>query len=396
MEMVIQHAKIIIKNSVCKFLLLPYRKKQIYSCDLLNLPKFKANVFAYVQSMQGKHFYEYRFSASQDQTDIYSSVYAVMLFGLLGGLDDFSADQKSQWADFLLSHQGKDGLFRDPKLNSSLSETCHYWGWHHLVPHILIALDYLGVTPLYDFQKVLDLFEKQSMEEWLSSRAWQENYLAVSNEIMNIGIMLQYSRDWFGNEHAGILVENLKNWLVNNKRDPETSLWGHDTGRSLFDISKAVKTAYHILPIFYFDKDEDKLNIDSILRFTLQTQNTSYGFSPYIASDACEDMDSIYILAVLSTYDESFKHKIQQAVRNYLDWVFVNMNRDGGFVFQRIRPFQYADQPRLSSAANQSNMFGTWFRTLSIAFAYVRLGQPHPFQFSKVPGYQFCRTTEHK
>lgn len=391
MEVVIQHAKKIIKNSVCKFLLLPYRKKQIYSCDSLNLHKFKADVMAYVRSMQGENYYEYRFSASQDQTDIYSSVYAAMLLGLLGELHKLSTEQKNQWADFLLSHQGKDGLFRDPKLDSTLSETCHYWGWHHLAPHMLIALQYLGAKPLYGFQKVLDLFETQSMEEWLSSRSWQENYLAVSNEIMNIGIMLQYSRDWFANEHAGGLIQDLKNWLVTNKRDSETTHWGYETGRSLLDISKGVKTAYHLLPIFYFDKNENTLDRDAILRFTLRTQNAMCGFGPGIVTNACEDIDSIYLLAILDTQDKTLSYAIHLAVRNYLNWVFVNMNQDGGFVFQRIRPFQYADQPRLSSAANQSNMFGTWFRALSIAFACACLGLPNSFQFSTIPGYQFYR-----
>jgi prenyltransferase beta subunit len=387
----IQHAKKFIKNSVYSFLLLPYRKRRVYSYGSFDLHRFKEDVVAYVQLMRGKKNYEYRFSASQNQPDLYSSVYAVILLGLLGELNRFSLEKKEEWADFLLLHQGKDGLFRDRKLNTPLIETCHYWGWHHLAPHMLIALEYLGVKPRHDFQKVFDLFEKQRMEEWLANRAWQENYLAVSNEIMNIGVLLQYSRDWFANEHAGELVQELKNWLIDNKRDPKTTLWGYETDRSLFDISKAVKTAYHLLPIFFFDKDEKELNMESILRFTLQSQNTSYGFSPSIASNACEDMDSIYILVVLSTHDESINHEIQQAVRNYLDWVFVNMNQDGGFVFQRIRPFQYADQSLLSSSANQSNMFGTWFRTLSIAFACVRLGLPHPFQFSTVPGYQFYR-----
>jgi len=390
-EVMIQRAKKFIKNNVYKFLLLPYRKKQIYFCDSLDFRKFKDNVTAYVRSMRGENFYEYRFSASQNQSDLYSSVYAVMLLGLLGDLEAFSTEQKSQWANFLLSHQGNDGLFRDPSLDSPMSESCHYWGWHHLCPHILIALQYLGVKPFYDFQKVLDLFKGQSMKEWLYSRTWQEDYLAVSNEIMNVGIMLQYSRDRFSNEYAGTLVQELKNWLVNNRRDPETTLWGYETTRSSHDIFKKVKAAYHILPIFYFDKDEGMLDGNAILRSTLETQNTLHGFGPCIVTNACEDIDSIYLLAILDTQDKTLSYAIQQAVRNYLNWVFVNMNPDGGFVFQRICPFQYADQPKLSSAANQSNMFGTWFRTLSIAFACASLGLPNPFQFSTVPGYQFYR-----
>jgi len=115
------------------------------------------------------------------------------------------------------------------------------------------------------------------------------------------------------------------------------------------------------------------------------------GFGPGIVTNACEDIDSIYLLAILDTQDKTLSYAIHLAVRNYLNWVFVNMNQDGGFVFQRIRPFQYADQPRLSSAANQSNMFGTWFRALSIAFACACLGLPNSFQFSTIPGYQFYR-----
>ena len=251
---------------------------------------------------------------------------------------------------------------------------------------MLIALQYLGAKPFSGFKKVLHLFEPQSMEEWLSSRSWQENYLAVSNEIMNIGIMLQYSRDWFANAHEGGLVQDLKNWLVNNKRDSETTLWGYVTDRSSIDISKGVKTTYHLMPMFYFDKDENKLDQDAIIRFTLRTQNAKYCFGPGIVTNACEDIDSIYLLAILDTQDKTLSYAIQEAVRNYLHWVFMNMNQDGGFVFKRIRPFQFADQPRLSSAANQSNMFGTWFRTLSIAFACARLGLPNPFQFFTVPG----------
>jgi len=389
--MINQFIKNNIKNIYYRILLKKYQRKQFYAYDSFDFKRFNEHIISYVKNMQWKSFYEYKFSGLQEQADLYSSVYAAMIFGLFGEIKKMSVNEKKQWADYLLSHQREDGLFRDDKLNSPKSETYHYWGWHHLAPHMLIALDYLDSKPYYDFQIILNLFKKQSMDYWLENRDWKGNYLAVSNEIMNVGLLLQCSRELFSNELSGQLVQEMKLWLITNQRDPKTTLWGHDTRTSIFNISKAIKTAYHIIPIFYFDKEENLLEVDRILRYTLQTQNPIFGFSPFIISDACEDVDSTYLLSIFYSNNEILDKNVVQALRKYFDWVFMNMNNDCGFVFRRFQPFQYADQPLLSSKKNQSNMFGTWFRTLSIAFACTRLNIKHQFQFSKVPGYQFYR-----
>lgn len=389
--MINQFIKNNIKNIYYRILLKKYQRKQFYAYDSFDFKKFNEHIISYVKNMQGKSFYEYKFSGLQEQADLYSSVYAAMIFGLFGEIKKMSINEKKQWADYLLSHQREDGLFRDHKLNSPKSENCHYWGWHHLAPHMLIALDYLDSKPCYDFQIILNLFKNQSMDDWLKSRNWKRNYLAVSNEIMNIGVLLQYSRDWFSNKRSDELIEEMELWLINNQWNPKSTLWGYKTTQSIFDLSKAIKTAYHILPIFYFDEKEYLLNTDLILDYTLKTQNILFGFGTSIDSDACEDMDSTYLLSVINSNNTIIIQEVEETLRNYFNWVFVNMNADWGFVFKRFKSFQYADQPLLSSLKNQSNMFATWFRTLSIAFACKRLKIKHRFQFSKVPGYQFYR-----
>ncbi len=380
--------KLAIKNFAYKALLNFDRNKFPYLDESFEFAQFKNNILSYTNEMRGSEIYEYRFSATQSNPDLYSSVYAVMLLGLLGQIENLSQNDRSSWADYLLSFQYSDGLFRDQSLESELSEDCHHWGWNHLAPHMIVALDYLSVKPKYDFVKVLSLFDNQTMDEWLFGRAWKQNYLAVSNEIMNVGILLQYSRDVYGNKRAKILLDQMKHWLLNNMVDKRTGLWGTDTNRSLADISKAIKTAYHIVPLYYYDGDEVDLNVDSILRYTLETQNSVGGFSPYIISDACEDIDSLYLLSVL---DHNNSSDIKLALEKFFEWVFFNQNPDGGFVFKRYQKFQYADQGKLSSNINQSNMFGTWFRVLSIAFECIASNRPHQFTFSKVPGYQYLR-----
>lgn len=384
--MFLRTVKKTIRDGVYRSLLYYHRKEYCFFEGDFNFESFREEVLSFLQKMRGHELYEFRFSSSQPSPDLYSSVYAAMLLGLMGELEKFSLKERNKWANYLLSFQGEDGLFRDSRIESPLAESCHYWGWHHLAPHVIVALDYLGVHPENDFLAITKLFDNISMDHWLKTREWENNYLAVSNEVMNVGILLQYSRDYFCNGRAESLLNEMKSWLLKNKRDPETSLWGGNTNRTACDVSKAVKAAYHIVPIYYYDNEEQNLNNDSVLYYALATQNRFGGFSPSLVADACEDIDSVYLLSI---WPESSGYDVARSLEKYLRWVFVNQNKDGGFVFKRFRPFQYADQERLSSRANESNMFATWFRTLSIAFACEALKTPHQFSFSRVPGYQF-------
>lgn len=383
--------KQLIKNIYYKTCINYYKHKRYLTYNSFDFNLLKNAIIKYLDILKHNKYYEYRFSIKQKEPDLYSSVYAILILGLLGEVDNMNPYEKKKWANYLLSFQNQDGLFRDSRLNSNLSGSCHYWGWHHLAPHMIIALDYLGAIAKYDFNIILNNFKNQSMSSWLENRNWSSDYLTVSNEIMNIGVMLQYSRDNFLNKKASALVEELKTWLIRNKRDSNTSLWGYNTNHSIYDISKAIKAAYHIIPLFYYDKEENKINIKNILKYTIKTQNKYFSFSPNYFSDACEDMDSSYILSILKIDDDKINNKIKYALKKYLDMVFINFNKDGGFVFRRLNSFQYADQPLLSSLKNQSNIFGTWFRLLSIAYCCKYLNVDNNFKFSNVPGYQFYR-----
>jgi hypothetical protein len=364
-----------------------YKKK--YNINNFEYNNFKHDILSYIKLIQLENKYEYKFSKSSEKKDLYSSVYTVMTLGLFDEIKNLNIKDKDSWTNYILSFQKENGLFVDDYLESPLSNKIHYWGWFHLLPHLIIALDYLEAKPKYDFKFIYEMFENKTVEEWLDSRDWKENYLAVSNEIMNITVLLQYSRDTFNNELGKDYVDRILLWLKTNQIDKKTGLWGNKTSRSNLDISKAVKTAYHYIPMFVYDNDLEGLNIENIIKYTLQTQNQFGTYGPCCLTDGCEDIDSLYLLIQLPI-SKKYSNQVDDSVKIFFDKVFTNMNDDGGFVFRRMTPFQYADS-KLKSNKDESNMFGTWFRTLSVAYACEYLDIENGFKFSNVSGYQFFR-----
>ena len=345
---------------------------------------FKAQILHYLYAQKNVDNL-YSFASNKDKTDIYSNTYALMLYGLLGEIDTVNTENTFE---YIYSRQTSDGFFRDKKLQTDKAETGQGWGWQHLAPHIIIAFDYLNRRPKYEFNYIIEKFSKQTMFDWLSSLDWDDNYLLTSNYIMNVGVLLQYSRDCFHNDVSKKLSDDLKEWLINEKFDLNTIMKNIEINKSKYEISKAVKTIYHIAPLYVFDDESSKLPIQTILDFTLKTQNKIGGFGPNVLTDACEDIDSLYLLTELGSKNNQL---IQKSVKQFFQYIFINQNRDGGLSFKKYKAFSYGSQRILSSNRNESNLFATWFRTLSIAFACEYLDIPNKFYFSKCPGYQFQR-----
>jgi hypothetical protein len=86
------------------------------------------------------------------------------------------------------------------------------------------------------------------------------------------------------------------------------------------------------------------------------------------------------------------KEDICFALHKAIPWILTNMNEDGGFVFRRMGPFVYGHQ-LMSSKSDESAMFPTWFRTLSLAYIGKCLPDSMPgkfgWQFIRCPGLQF-------
>lgn len=323
------------------------------------------------------------FTAGSKIPDLYSTAYAISLLGLCRRLDWLDARQKDALVEYFAAHQSADGLYRAKNLNTVQAEVGQGWGYMHLLPHILIALDYLNATPTMPFGFVNRIFQSTDPEDWLDA-IFSEDYLEASNFFMNIQVALQYERDTRKDDKAAALSGRLNQHVLSAILPRYV---GNLDQMSVFERSKKAKTIYHLLPSLCYDDLLPQKLAEGVTRLTLATQNRIGSYGVCTMSDACEDIDSTYNLAILQRQVPT--PEIAASLQKALHYMPVNQNRDGGFVFRRYTPFCYGGAQVLSSGRDQSNMFATWFRVLAYAFAERATKHQIDWHFSRLSGYQW-------
>lgn len=347
----------------------------------------KIQTLRYVYSNKNKdHNPEYKYSNSSHKPTLYASCYACMIRSLYGDLDKLSQDEKNEWIQYFDSFQSsEDGLFYDPLLVNKIYHTEDWWGARHLALHMIIAYSALGGKPKYDFIFLKPFYDPDYVVKWLESCDWKERIAYTGNEVMNIGCLLQYSRDFFQNTGAGTGAKTMIEWLEKTI-NPETGMWGNLPPDNPYNISQIVQGAYHFYPLFFYDQKEIPFK-ERAIDLCLKTQNTLGGFGAQLNSSACEDIDSINPLIRFSGETDYRKEDIDLALKRAYPWVLANMNDDGGFVFRRNEAFEYGHQ-EMYSGYNESSMFATWFRTLCLAYLTNHLKNTEIYSLQKVPGYE--------
>ncbi len=342
----------------------------------------------------------YGYAAGCATPTLYSSTYAAMARHLLGDLQELPPGERAQWVAYLQSHQDDDGLFRDPVIFDQ--------GWYrgdpvdcgrpHLSGHAVAALACLGSVAPKPLRWLAPWRQEDGLVRWLATRDWGARVAWTGNEIMNVGTLLQYARDFHHDVGAGRAVAVLLEWLAKHHLNPSTGVWGDvDTSDPVWR-SHAVQAAYHWWPLFVYDGvpiPHPERAIDTVL--ATQNANGSFGAGvhnpaePCLAS-ACEDIDSIDPLCRMAQQTDYRRAEIEAALVRAAGWVLTNQMPDGGFVFIRDRPFEYG-HAQLRGTASQGAMFPTWFRLLSLALIGKAL-PAHPlgrlsWHFVRCPGMQF-------
>ncbi len=344
----------------------------------------------------------YRYSAQSTEATLYSSCYAAATKSLYGELQTLSVGERETWAQYLNSHQDEDGLYRDPVIFDQ--------GWYagdplwcgraHQTCHVIIALTALGAVAEREFALVAEFSDTAYLVSWLDARDFGERVAWSGNEIMNIGTLLQYARDFHNDARAGRAVGLLLDWLDGHHINASTGVWGSLDVSDPVQRSHAVQAAYHWWPLYFYDRRPIP-HPERALDTVLATQNPLGGFGwgvhnpaePH-ASSACEDIDSIDPLCRISRTTRYRREDVEAALRRAVPAVLSNRAPDGGFQFLRGRSFEYG-HPEFASGPAQGAMFPTWFRTLSLAL--IGMAMPKEpvgrvgWQFVRCPGYQFWR-----
>jgi hypothetical protein len=366
--------------------------------------RLRDGTLAYIERMRvsGAPYGRYLYAENMTGPVLYASSYAAMTRHLFGELDGLGDRQRREWISHIQSHQDDDGLFRDPAIYGEgwYKDDPEWCGRRHLSCHVVTALTCLGAVAEKP-QTWLDPFiAPGGIEGWLAQRNWRDAPAFAGNEVMNVGTLLQYARDFQGHVRAGDAMRRLLAWMSGHHIDAAAGVWGYKDLTDPLNLSDEVQAAYHFWPLFFYDHapvPHPERAIDTVLR----TQNPRGGFGwgvhnrhePWNSS-ACEDIDSIDPLARLSLVTPHRRDEIVAALGRALPWVLGNQNADGGFVFMRGQPFSYG-HPLMASGPDVSAMFPTWFRTLSLAI----FGQALPdsvagaveWRFCDCPGMQFWR-----
>ncbi|MDW7973207.1 MAG: hypothetical protein RMI01_08420 [Thermodesulfovibrio sp.] len=340
--------------------------------------------------MKGEQYGMYKYSASKNKPILYASCYAALIRHLYKDLDNITIKEKNSWINYIQSFQCEDGIFRDPAIKNDIAEDSDWWGWRHLTLHAIMALSALGAKPKRRF-KAIEAFKSLDYTiKWLQSQDWVEDPAMTSNKVQNFFTMLQYMRDFMGEDWADKTLAKIYEWL-NNNANPETGSW-HVKFATLVDVSNAVQTGYHIWLLYFYDRQEPPYK-KKIIDLCLKSQNSLGGFGVPLNSSACEDIDSIDPLCRLYFISDYKKEDIKYSIKKALSWVLVNLNEDGGFVFRRYEPFFYGHE-LMFSRKDESSMFPTWFRTLSLVYISKVLNddlffKSFEFDFLNCPVFNF-------
>jgi hypothetical protein len=349
-----------------------------------NIQAIRQSTLQYVSSMRvlrnGK-FLGYRFSQRTAEPLLYCTLAALLIKNLYGIKDESSGEELKR----VLEYQGEDGIFRDKVIACHQAETEDWWGWRHLTLHALMTLALYDVPAAHELRYLDRFSDKDEFRRYLSSRDWGSRVAWTSNELQNIGVMLQYARDRQNCRKAGGLLEILYEVLA-ERQDPVTGLYG-DAFDTPERLSFGVQAGYHFWLLLAYDKRPIR-NMEAIIDNTIKTQNALGGYGVNWNSSACEDIDSIDPLVRFSLITDYRRSDIIASLLRALPAILHNLNEDGGWVFRRHEPLQVVHS-QMVSAANESNLFYTWFRTLGLAYCLIGLGEkcPESLRFNwKIPG----------
>lgn len=352
-----------------------------------NIDKFKSVVLHYSATLKEEGLFNYKYAQSSTLPTVYASMYVCLLQSLFGDLSVKDEGYRLKWAKFFDSFQNpEDGFYYDEVINTPFYNKTDWWGKRHLVPHMIMAYNALGYKPKYQYKWVSEYYSKEAIDKLMSEADWDTAMMDdtdIDNKIMNIGVTLQFQRDYFNDVPAGDAVKYLKESLL-SRINPNTGMWGVYNLDNPKEKARMIQFSYHLFRLFFYDKDII-VNPERIIDLIIESQNDYGGFAVNLNSGACADIDAVDPLVYLSKLTDYRHEDIEKTLRKALIFILGNQNDDGGFVFLRDSDFFYGDK-QTSSLKNESSLFPTWFRTLSIAYICDFLNI-RGFNFVKSPGY---------
>jgi hypothetical protein len=330
---------------------------------------------------------------------ILSTSFGVQLNFLLDNLADCPVDKIG--ITLKKQQDSKTGLFIDD--NFDIKQTARFeeeyilWQFTYFTT---IALDMLGEEPRHSFNFLTDLKNRKPLEKWLKKQDFR-NFWYTSNKIMFLLYFLTYEQERLNIDNSE-LISYLFDFL-DSKQDADTGFWGTRNGASL---ENGMFGASHIY--LYYDFHGREINYkDEIVDNVIKLQN-SYGlFGSKLSSGACEDYDTIEILSTMLKHPDYKYDFIKESIYKTYSIIKKNQNKGGGYsynidnrsIIERLKDkiawkeyyYSYSGWDKMKSNCFKSDLWGTYFRVLTIAKIERMLGidKGNKYKFYSLPGWGY-------
>jgi len=351
-------------------------------------------IIKYLNSLYVKETGSFLFSKYSNDT-ILSTDFTVMLCNLLKiDVDSYYNSEKIK--DYLLQTMNVDGLFIDRKFDSSI-ERYHKNDYIQLqfTYFTLIALDILGVR-FQELTFMKPFLKEESLEEWFQQLNWG-NFWYESNKIMFIMYFLAYLMKYGDNELQTKANEMIQVCfrILDQKQDKNTGYWGTDLNNN--NLQDGCFGSSHIYLFYdYFKKEIQYPN--KIVDSTILLHSTN-GLINRVEGGACEDYDAIEIYYRILKQTSYRNDEIHAKIRLMKDTLDKAQNRDGGYSYRlyagkslfkdKKTKYKYSSWDMMETPIYHSDIWGTFFRMLTIKMVEDILSNKKDYNSYNLPGWGY-------
>jgi len=218
----------------------------------------------------------YRWRATDERAQLYSSADVAWIRWIIGDLDELSAEERRDWAAYIQS-------FQNPEDGSYPPQRLHDRG--HALAHVTVALNVLGASHRHRLAFTDALVEPGAVAPWLESLDWYWQW-GGSCTLWGYGMTLLATP-----ETPSYFEHDLFAWL-DAEVDPTLGAWRRD--REVRHLVDYIGGGFHIWTL-YTSQSRPLPYGERILDLVLPLQHADGDFNRKFG---CGVLDGVYALAV--------------------------------------------------------------------------------------------------
>lgn len=363
----------------------------------LDQNKFRSRVLNWLCSLQVSTT-KFKMSILSDSS-VFTSCFALFIFDLFGEVDKWSQKEKNTWIDYIASFQNSNSGYFIPDdyigdLNTKPVQ--------QLTCFCLSALHILKARPKHELTFLKQWQQPEDIYEYLKKIGCFKGISTTGNMAMFLAIFLTYQYEQYKDQFA---LDRLTSWFYWHDRmqNQSTGFWGNSLSNKYY---AGFQNALHQFVIYnYWGRSVPNYSkiVDAVL--SLSDHDGHFGIVP--GGGGCYDYDAADILINCGFKRSYRKDDIEHSLNKLLFIILNEQKDDGGFCESVSRPFSllrimsrkvlryifknknpYLWYYRLRSTINasrrnntiiydhwtakgrlwdQSDLWNTWFRCLTIA-----------------------------